>query len=292
MEGAVADRALSPRGRNRPRRGPSPVDRPAQRDSHAAPVASAEFRFYAELNDFLPAERRQRSFVHEFTGTPSVKDTIEALGVPHTEVDLILVDGESRGFDAPLTGGARIAVYPMFERVDIGPLTRLRPEPLRITRFVADVHLGTLARYLRLLGFDTTWRNDLTDAEIIHTAAAEQRIVLTRDRGILRNGRVTHGYWLRTEEPMAQLEEVVRALDLGRSLHPYTRCLECNGTLESISAEEARRHVPDGVHRAFRTFSRCTRCRRIYWRGSHLKRLDAVIDTAKRAAASPSGRTA
>src|SRR5690606_9241871 len=178
------------------------------RGSHAPPVAAAEFRFYAELGDFLPPDRRQRTFVHEFTGTPSVKDTIEALGVPHTEVDLILVNGVSSGFDAPLRNGARVAVYPVLERLDVGPLTRVRPEPLRTVRFIADVHVGTLARYLRLLGFDTVWRNDLDDDVIIETAVAGKRIVLTRDRGILRNGRVTHGYWVRAEDPPSQLEEV------------------------------------------------------------------------------------
>lgn len=253
------------------------------RGSHAPPVAAAEFRFYAELGDFLPPDRRQRTFVHEFTGTPSVKDTIEALGVPHTEVDLILVNGVSSGFDAPLRDGARVAVYPVLERLDVGPLTRVRPEPLRTVRFIADVHLGTLARYLRLVGFDTVWRNDLDDDVIIETAVAGKRIVLTRDRGILRNGRVTHGYWVRAEDPPSQLEEVVRALDLGARIRPYTRCLECNGELETITAEQARPHVPEPVHRAFDEFSRCAGCGRVYWPGSHRARLDALIAAARTA---------
>ncbi|HUH00015.1 MAG TPA: twitching motility protein PilT, partial [Gammaproteobacteria bacterium] len=110
--------------------------------------AESEFRFYEELNDFLPEARRRRTFEWRFRGTPSVKDTIEAIGVPHTEVDLVLVDGRSVGFEVRLRGGERVAVYPVFERLDISPLVRLRPEPLRVTRFVADVHLGTLARHL------------------------------------------------------------------------------------------------------------------------------------------------
>jgi uncharacterized protein len=252
--------------------------------SHAAPVHAAQFRFYAELNDFLPPDRRQRSFLHEYTGSPSIKDTIEALGVPHTEVDLILANGISAGFDDPLRNGSRVAVYPMFERVDVGPLTRVRPEPLRVVRFVADVHLGTLARYLRLLGFDTLWRNDLDDDEIVDVAVSQKRIVLTRDRGILRNGRVTHGHWLRAEEPLSQLEEIVRALDLGARIRPYTRCLKCSASLEIIGREVARSHVPPRVHRSFREFARCTGCGRVFWPGSHTRRLDAVIAAARAAA--------
>ena len=115
---------------------------------------TCEFRFYEELNDYLPPGLRKRTITREITGTPSVKDAIEALGVPHTEIDLILVDGRSVRFDCRLRGGERVAVYPEFERFDITPLHRLRPKPLREPRFVADVHLGTLARFLRLLGFE------------------------------------------------------------------------------------------------------------------------------------------
>jgi len=253
-------------------------------DPHAKPVREAEFRFYEELNDFLPPARRKCGFVHRFTDTPSVKDTVEALGVPHTEIDVILVDGESVGFGHRLRGGERVAVYPVFERLDVSPLVRLRPAPLRVTRFIADVHLGTLARYLRLLGFDTVWRNDLGDEEIIDRALAERRIILTRDIGILRNGRVTHGYWLRSTDPVAQLEEVVRALQLGPAFEPYTRCLECNGECVPIRRREAARVVPLQVFLVYRDFRRCAGCGRIYWPGSHLRRLDGVIERARAAA--------
>lgn len=239
-----------------------------------------EIRFYAELNDFLPSDRRQRTFVHSFNGNPSVKDTIESIGVPHTEVDVILVDGQSTGFGRRLQGGERIAVYPVFERYDVSPVTRLRPAPLRVTRFVADVHLGTLARYLRLLGFDTAWERDLEDEAIIRMAANEQRIILTRDKGILKNGRVTHGYWLRSTDPLQQIDEVVRAIDLAGSMAPYSRCMECNGELEHVDRAKVVDFVPLQVFLVFRDFKRCRRCRRVYWKGSHLKRLDKIIARA------------
>lgn len=262
---------------------PGPTRRPRAHDEHAAVEHSSEFRFYEELNDFLAPERRKRSFEHRFTGNPSVKDTIEALGVPHTEIDVILVDGRSVGFSERLRGGERVAVYPTFERFDVAPLTRLRPKPLRVTRFVLDVHLGTLARYLRLVGFDALWRNDYDDAAIIRIANDERRIILTRDRGILRNGRVTHGYWLRSTDPQEQLEEVMRALDLGRRLRPYSRCLECNGLLEPIGRDAASRSAPARVLEQQRDFTRCAACGRVYWPGSHRRGLDAVVARARSA---------
>ncbi len=252
-----------------------------QSDPHARTQHDAEFRFYAELNDFLPSGKRQSAFTYTFAGTPSVKDTIEAIGVPHTEVDVILVDGVSVGFAHLLKGGERVAVYPVFERFDVSPVTRLRPEPLRVSRFVADVHLGSLARYLRLLGFDTVWERDLEDDVIIRMASDERRIILTRDKGILKNGRVTHGYWLRATDSMQQLEEVIRALHLAGSIDPYTRCMECNGEVDSIKRREAAGSVPLQVFLVYRDFRRCRDCTRVYWRGSHLKRLDRIVERAR-----------
>lgn len=252
-------------------------------DRHARKHHRVRFRFYAELNDFLPDDKRQREFPWSFTGTPSVKDTIESIGIPHTEIDVILVDGTSVDFTHLLRGGERVAVYPMFERFDVSPITRLRPAPLRECRFVADVHLGTLARNLRLLGFDTVWRRDLDDETIMDIASDERRIILTRDKGILKNGRVTHGYWLRATDPARQLDEVVRALDLGSSIRPYTRCMECNGELEPVARTDAAKSVPLQVFLVYREFKRCKRCARIYWPGSHLRRLDEIVEQARSA---------
>lgn len=252
-------------------------------DRYARKRRQAQIRCYAELNDFLPEDRRQRDFACSFTGTPSVKDLIESVGVPHTEIDVILIDGRSVDFAHRLRGGERVAVYPTFERYDVTPLTRLRPAPLRETRFVADVHLGTLARNLRLVGFDTVWRRDLDDDAIIDIAAAERRIILTRDKGILKNGRVTHGYWVRATDAEQQLEEVVRALDLGGNIRPYTRCMQCNGELEPIGRADAAGSVPLQVFLVYREFKRCSQCGRVYWPGSHVRRLDRIVERARAA---------
>ncbi len=253
-------------------------------DPYAREKHEVEIRFYAELNDFLPEPRRQRGFTHRFVGTPSVKDAIEAIGVPHTEVDVIHVNGGSVDFTHLLHGGERVAVYPVFERYDVSPVTRLRPQPLRSTRFIADVHLGALARNLRLTGFDTIWESDLADDAIIDIAINQKRIILTRDKGILKNGRVTHGYWLRTTDPSEQLEEVIRSLDLGSSIAPYTRCMECNTELESAKRSSVARSVPLQVFLVYRAFKRCPNCQRVYWRGSHMRRLDKLVQRAKNAA--------
>ena len=245
------------------------VDRAMQRVS--------EFRFYEELNDFLPPEKRKRTFGHRFTGTPSVKDSIEALGVPHTEVDLIVVEGESVGFDYLLQGGERVAVYPVFERLDISPLNHLRPRPLRQTRFVLDVHLGRLARYLRLLGFDALYQNDFDDPTIIAISRAERRIILTRDRGILKNGSVTHGYWLRETEPREQLREVVRVLDLKEDIRPFSRCLKCNGALLPVDKREILEQLPPKVREGYEEFVRCEGCGKVYWAGTHVERMKEIL---------------
>jgi len=236
-------------------------------------MPTAVFRFYEELNDHLPVSRRKRSFTHTFDGTPAVKDAIEALGVPHTEIDLILVDGRSVRFSQRLRGGERVAVYPMFERFDIRPLYRLRPRPLRRTRFVADVHLGRLARYLRLLGFDTRYSTDLDDPTLVAISVREGRILLTRDIGLLKRRILTRGYLVRTTDAERQVEEIVRAFSLEKDLRPFTRCMSCNAAVHSVARVTVAGRVPTRVFRRFRRFMCCTGCGRLYWRGTHFQRL-------------------
>jgi uncharacterized protein with PIN domain len=245
---------------------------------------ACEFRFYEELNDYLPPDQRKRSIVREIAGTPSVKDAIESIGVPHTEIDLILVDGCSVRFDRRLRGGERIAVYPEFERFDITPIYRLRPRPLREPRFVADVHLGTLARFLRLLGFDTRYGNDLDDAELARLTSRERRILLTRDVGLLKRKTVVRGQWLRSREPEQQVEQIVDALHLRDAIRPFTRCMMCNGPLTAVARTDVACLVPPRVYRRFRAFRQCRSCRRVYWRGTHFVRLQRLVATVRRRA--------
>lgn len=231
-----------------------------------------EFRFYEELNAFLAPALRRRSFLHAFDDTPAVKDRIESLGVPHTEVDLILVDGEPASFGRRLHGGERVAVYPVFECFDVSGLGGLRPRPLREPRFALDVHLGRLARYLRLLGFDALYRNDFSDNALLDLARDERRVVLTRDTGLLKRAELTHGAFVHATDPRRQLREVIDRFQLASRIAPFTRCARCNAPVAPITPEEAD-DAPPAVARDTMTFSRCTGCRQLYWRGSHPSRL-------------------
>lgn len=240
-------------------------------------MRSANFRFYAELNDFLPTDRKAGSFDHTFNGQPAVKDTIEALGVPHTEVDLIIANGVSVDFSYLLQDGDRVSVYPVFESIDIAPVLRVRPQPLRETRFVLDIHLGRLAGYLRMLGLDALYRNDYRDEELANLSSQDARILLTRDRGLLKRGEVTHGYCVRETNPRKQLVEVIKRFDLLRSIKPFRLCLRCNGILGSVRKEDIIDSLPLETQKFYDEFRRCLECGQIYWRGSHYQRMSRFI---------------
>jgi len=237
----------------------------------------ANFRFYEELNDFLPRERRKRDIDYRFAGQPAIKDPIEVLGVPHTEVDLVLVNGDSVGFDYKLRDGDRVAVYPVFESIDISPLQRLRPAPLRETAFIVDVNLGKLARYLRMLGFDAVYDNRLDDREVVDIAVNEKRIVLTRDRRLLFRKAVTHGYWVRADDIDSQLKEVLTRLDLYGQIDPLRRCMECNGLIEAVDREQVWPGLEPLTRRYYDEFYRCAECHKVYWEGSHVTHMSGVI---------------
>ena len=239
--------------------------------------ATATFRFYEELNDFLAFDRRGHEFACRCARAATTKHMIEALGVPHTEVELVLVNGESAGFERVLADGDRIAVYPKFESFDITPLLRVRERPLRETRFVADAHLGGLAHLLRMTGFDTLYDNHYQDDAIERIAAAEGRIVLTRDRELLKRRGITHGCYVHALRSELQLREVFDRLDLARSARPFTRCLSCNALLRPIDALEAAPRVPPRVRAHYERFVTCDGCGRIFWEGSHWRRMRAMV---------------
>jgi uncharacterized protein with PIN domain len=234
-------------------------------------------RFYAELNDFLPPERRMVSFPWLFHVASRVRDVIESVGVPHTEVDLILVNGHSVDFSHVIEDGDRISVYPVFESMDITPVLRLRPHPLRQPRFVLDVHLGRLAGYLRMMGFDALYRNSYTDRELAGLSGSEDRILLTRDVGLLKRTAVTHGYFVRETSPRRQLREVLRRFDLTGLAAPFTRCIVCNGLLQPAEKETVKDALPPKILETQTGFLRCESCGRVYWKGSHYDRMQKLI---------------
>jgi hypothetical protein len=238
-------------------------------------------RFYEELNDFLPEEKRKKRFVHQFIDRTSVKDLIESLGVPHTEVDLILVNGKSVNFKYILNDADDISVYPVFESFDITELQHLRPKPLRKPKFIADVHLGRLTRYLRMMGFDVLYNNDFNDDEIVEISLNEKGAILTKDRGILKRNQVTHGYWVRNIEVEEQVKEVLKRFDLQKEIKEFTRCIECNEPLKSIKKETIIDQLPPRVANSQNDFYRCPVCKKIYWKGTHYLRMLKFIQSIK-----------
>ena len=239
-------------------------------------MATVHLRFYAELQDCLPGAGNGHGpggFDHAFSGQVSVKDMVESLGVPHTEVDLILANGDSVDFGYRVRDGDRISLYPRFQSIDVGPSLQVRPRPLPALRFVLDVHLGKLASFLRLSGFDSLYRRDFDDEVLVRLSNAERRILLTRDRGLLKRSRVTHGYWIRETSPRLQLVEVLRRFDLGDSLEPFSRCLRCNERIRPVPREEVASRLLPRTRERYREFRWCPECGRVYWKGSHHDRM-------------------
>jgi len=242
-------------------------------------------RFYGELTDFLP--RKVRTATVGVPDGPSVKDRIEACGVPHPEVHLIIVNGEPAGFDHHLAPGDRVAVYPVFRSLEVECL--LRPDHPG-DRFVIDVNLGRLAKYLRLLGFDAVSDGRLDDRDLAELAAAEERILLTRDRHLLKRSVVVHGYLVREVMPVAQAAEVVRRFDLADRIAPFARCMECNGVIAAVSKAEVDHLLEPLTREHFEDFRRCPGCGRVFWRGSHFDRLMAVVERIRRSVDCPARR--
>jgi uncharacterized protein len=239
----------------------------------------ADVRFYAELNDFVAPWRRGRTTSYGFGLSGSVKDLIEALGAPHTEVELILANGEPVDFSYRVQNGDRISVYPEFEAMDISSLVRPRRQPFRDLRFVADTHLGRLAAYLRMVGFDTVYRSDYGDEELADISASDKRILLTRDRGLLKRNIVKRGYCVRTTNPRAQLAEVLQRFDLSGSIAPFERCVHCNELLQPTRKELISDRLQPDTKQYYEDFCTCPGCHCIYWKGSHYRRMQLFIES-------------
>ena len=243
-----------------------------------AEKVTAVFRLYAELNDFLPRAQRQRDIDLSFASPAPVRHLIETLGVPHTEVELIVVNGNSVGLDYVVHDADRVNVYPMFEALDISPLLRLRETPLREPRFVVDVHLGKLSRYLRMLGFDVLLDLTWDDQQLAAISASQHRILLTRDKGLLMRASVTHGCYIRSLQPRQQLNYVLQRLDLYRLLRPFSRCLECNGCINPVAKSDIEHRLPEDTKHRYHEFWRCSGCGRVYWKGSHYMRMQRFVE--------------
>jgi uncharacterized protein with PIN domain len=207
-------------------------------------------------------------------GVSTLGHVVESLGVPLTEIGSLAVNG------TPATPGRRLAAGEVAESGAVQ-----RPQRLPDARFILDVHLGTLARRLRLVGVDAAYANDLDDDTLIERANANRQVLLTQDRGLLRRHRLWRGAYVRGARPDDQLRDVLDRF--APPLAPWTRCTACNGRLAPARKADVEPLLQPGTRRAYQVFSRCTSCGRVYWRGAHGRRLAEIVDAAIRAAGSP-----
>jgi len=237
----------------------------------------AYFHFHGSLNDFLPRRQRQAVIERQFDWRASIKDMIESLGVPHAEINLIVVNGRSVGFDHIVQGGDRIDIYPCTEAIELPARIDLRPPLPDEPGFVLDVHLGRLASYLRMMGFDTLYDNHSLDQDLALITHREGRILLTRDVGLLKRSLVIHGYYVRSTIPRQQIVEVLERFNLIDKVKLFMRCMKCNGLLRTVEkAAILDQILPDTAcyHDEFR---QCQSCGQVYWKGSHYERMQELI---------------
>ena len=234
-------------------------------------MAAATFRFYGELATFIDRGRRGAAFDYACARAATMKNAIEALGVPHTEVGRLTVNGQPATFPRIVRDGDAIEVFPY------GPGDAAAEEA---PAFIADAHLGGLARLLRMLGFDTRYDNAAADRDIVEYAARERRIVLTRDRELLKCREIARGCFVHPLKPEAQLRAVAGRYALERCMCPFTLCLHCNLRLVAIGKDEAATRVPDRIAAHYAQFMRCAGCERIYWQGSHWARMHEMLRVA------------
>ncbi len=232
-------------------------------------MAQVHIRLYGSLEDFLPARRRGQTITLTFRGAQSVKHLLETLDVPHPEIGQVLVNGIPADLGYLAQPGDSIEAYP----------TPNGHPPGEEIRFALDGHLGRLAAYLRLLGFDTWYRPQVEDGALARLTATEHRILLTRDRGLLKRKVIRHGYWVRSLDPQDQIREVVERFGLREHAQPFRRCLACNGLLEPVEKAQILDRLEPLTQRYFHEFHRCPQCGRIYWKGSHYQRLRRLVQS-------------
>jgi len=229
-------------------------------------MSIAYFWFLGRLKDFLPHEQREQSIVVEFRGRQSIKHFAESLGVPHPEMGQVEINGQEGSLNTITKDGDQVQIYPIPDGYPAEP------------RFLLDNHLGRLAAYLRMLGFDCLYRNDYSDEELAHALQQEERILLSRDRRLLMRKVVTHGYCPRSLDSLEQLREVVQHFDLAKRIVPFHRCLRCNHVLEPASKESVLDRLEPLTKVYFDEFMLCPDCKQIYWKGSHFERMQGIVE--------------
>jgi uncharacterized protein len=239
---------------------------------------TAYFHFDEALTFFLPRAKKNATIAHPFDWRGSVKDMIESMGVPHPEIELLMANGVSVDFDYIVESDAHIHIYASAADVDVSPKVALRPPLTVAPTFILDQHLGRLAAYLRMMGYDTLYRNDYHDEELAQVSHDDGRVLLTRDVGLLKRGIVTYGYFVRATHREKQLAEITRRYGLAQWITPFKRCMKCNGLVLTVTKDSVLQELPEGTANYYDDFHRCTVCQQVYWKGAHHQRMAALMD--------------
>ncbi len=240
----------------------------------------AVFYFHGTLNDFLSRKHRHKPITRPFNWRGSIKDMIESMNVPHPEIDALVVNGAAVDFDYIVNDADSVDVYPCDHACPITPAVLLRQPLTEKPRFILDTHLGRLAAYLRMAGFDTLYRNDYPDDELAQVAHHDDRVLLTRDIGLLKRSLVTYGYFVRATNPKRRLVEVMQRYDLAEHTSPFARCARCNGTLNRVAKADIMHLLSDRTASHYDTFYQCGACSQVYWKGSHYIKMQHIIQQA------------
>ncbi|MCB2184030.1 MAG: Mut7-C ubiquitin/RNAse domain-containing protein [Desulfobulbaceae bacterium] len=237
-------------------------------------------QFQGNLVELLPKKFQRLDCVRvELSRKSSVKDVIESYGIPHPEVEKILADGRDVDFEFAICGNEKIDVFPISADSDFSKTSLLRNESIAEPRFLIDVNVGKLASKLRFLGFDTFFDPNLGDETLAAISSCQRRILLTKDRNLLKRKIVTFGHLVRAGKPKDQLLEVVRLFRLKEKINPFTRCLQCNGLLAAVTKREILHLLEPLTKKYFDVFYQCPCCRKIYWPGSHRDRMEIELQT-------------
>jgi uncharacterized protein len=239
-------------------------------------------RFYAELNDFLPQAKRGKDFLFTLPDLQPVNDFLRSNGVSPARVDLVLCNGHSVPLDHTIADGDRLSCFPVFETFDIRSVTKIRTTPLRVPRFILDVHLGKLASFLRMLGFDTQYSPDIQDDTLLSVSLNEERTLLSKDRDLIHHESLTHCYHVLSDDPREQIVEVVHRFDLYGSFAPFTRCIRCNTLLERVEKENIIDRIPPKIREYYDEFTYCGSCDHIFWKGSHYEKMMEMVEEIRR----------
>ncbi|PUU94801.1 Mut7-C RNAse domain-containing protein [Halanaerobium sp.] len=252
-------------------------------------MKTIKLRFYSYLNKFINLDKTKnlelingRYYLHHYRGRQTIKDRVESIGVPHPAVALILKNSEPVDFSYLVQPGDLFSIYPPLYNFKLPAEKTLLPEYLLDKpKFILDVHLGRLARYLRRFGFDTAYRNDYRDREIVDIAEKEERIILSRDLGLLMRKKVKWASFIWNDDPKEQLKEVFNRYSLSQYYQGESRCVNCNSKLEKIDKEEIIERLEPKTKKYFNDFRYCKKCDKIYWRGSHFEETEKLLNHLK-----------